>query len=147
MIEDSGSFQFREILFASWIAGLRVLRLSAGFKKENSPKNQVPLCYHVTGSGKGIPFLWFDMSFMPLLALFPGRAKTPFNYPFFVSCCYVLQLLLFLLTTGHSIRVSYLLANLHQWFSRYTCSPERNSRSQRHNLGTPRLQTGPYALK
>ena len=89
MIEDSASFQFREILFASWIAGLRVLRLSAGFKKENSPKNQVPLCYHVTDSGKRIPFLWFDMSFRPLLALFPGRA--PFSVQLPLPCILLLR--------------------------------------------------------
>ena len=43
MIEYSGSFQFRDILFASWIAGLRILRLSAGFEKEKRVQKSVSM--------------------------------------------------------------------------------------------------------
>ena len=61
-----------------------------------------------------------------------------------LSLCCILYAFMNVLATRYSIRVSYLLANLHQWFSRYTCSPEQNSRAPRENLGTPRLQTDPY---
>ena len=65
------------------------MRLSAGFKKENSPKNQVPLCYHVTDSGTRISFLRLDVSFMPLLALFPGRV--PFSVQLPLPCILLLR--------------------------------------------------------
>lgn len=54
-----------------------------------------------------------------------------------------LHSLLSVLSFERAIRVSYLLDNLRQWFSRYTCSPERNSRFPRHSQGTPCLQTDP----
>ena len=69
------------------VAGLRVLRLSASFKNENSPKNEVQLCYHVTNSG--IPFLWLDVSFMPLLTLFPGRVLFSVQLP--LPCIFLLR--------------------------------------------------------
>ena len=124
MTENRGSFTCKgSCIFASRVAGLGSGGCPLASTKKANQKSSASTHY-VTYRGSACFPMLLEVLFMH------NSFSLCAGYPFSAQCA-----------TEDCIRVSYLLANLRQWFPRYTCSPEQGSRSPRYNLGIPRLQT------